>query len=172
MSENTDLDWTRFTRRIIINASVERLYQAWTVAEQIETWFLERADFKDALGNDRPKQESIQKGDTYGWKWHGWDHVAEGQVRSANGSDQISFSFGNAGEVRVSLIPLEQGTEVQLVQSDIPDDDQGKRNYYTGCSLGWSFWMVNLKAWIEHGIQLNETGIPFNQLTVFEYVNG
>jgi len=25
-----------------------------------------------------------------------------------------------------------------------------------GCSQGWSFWMVNLKAWLEHGILLNE----------------
>lgn len=171
MADQT-LDWTQFTRRIIIHKPIEQAYQAWTQSGLVEQWFLDQADFKNPSGQPRTKQEPAQKGDRYAWKWHGWGSVAEGEVTAANGKDAIAFTFGTAGVVSVQLTETDRGTEIELVQKDIPDDDQGKRNYYNGCSLGWSFWMVNLKAWLEHGITLNETGINFTECSVFEFVNG
>jgi hypothetical protein len=28
-----------------------------------------------------------------------------------------------------------------------------------GCATGWTFWLANLKAWLEHGITLHATGL-------------
>ena len=39
----------------------------------------------------------------------------------------------------------------------MPTDEETKMNIYNGCSCGWTFWLANLKAYLEHGILLNET---------------
>jgi len=42
-----------------------------------------------------------------------------------------------------------------------------------GCSNGWTFWLANLKAYLEHGILLNETEIDLRgeELAGYEFVN-
>ena len=45
---------------------------------------------------------------------------------------------------------------VTLKQYDMPTDEKTKLDIYNGCSCGWTFWLANLKAFLEHGILLNE----------------
>jgi len=41
--------------------------------------------------------------------------------------------------------------------------------FSVGCSNGWTFWMANLKAYLEHGITLHAKGMK--QSEVADFVN-
>lgn len=163
-------DRTTFTRRIRIKSTAAKLYQAWASADGLSSWFLRDASYFDTDGNER--DGVAVKGDQFIWHWHGWNHEFKGEVLAAEEGDEFSFTFGEAGKVSVRFEQLDEQCEIVLTQSEIGTDEVALKNYYIGCSLGWSFWMVNLKAWVEHGITLNERDIDFNKLEVFEYANG
>ena len=62
-------------------------------------------------------------------------------------------------------------TDVVLTQYEIPTDEAAKKNFFYGCSLGWSFWLVNLKAYLEHGIVLDEKDVPSDVEERLQIVN-
>lgn len=152
------INWKKFKKRIIINKSLSTVYQCWTNKSQLEKWFLEEANF---LTNKsyRDPEESIKKGDSFSWKWHNWDIIEEGEILEANGHDFISFTFGTGGYVNIILKEKGKNTEVLLIQDDIPTDDKSKMEIYVGCITGWTFWLTNLKAYLEHGITLHTKGL-------------
>ena len=149
-------DWTQFTQKVYVQASVKEVYDMWTVPAQLERWFLRNASFADQFGRLRGIKESVEAGDTYRWMWHGHpDTTAEqGIVTVANGTDTFEFVFGKAGTVKVVLKPNGELTEIMLTQSGIPDDDVNRMNYYVGCSTGWTFYFANIKALLEYGVDL------------------
>ena len=156
---NQTPDWTQFTKRIRINKPMETVYAAWAKPGQLTQWFLEEAEYTDPNDGKRSPDDLIQKGDHHRWKWHNWDLHEEGLVLEANSKDHLSFTFGQGGNVHIHLKEVNGGTEVELVQDKIPIDEASKMSYYVGCSTGWTFWLANLKAWLEHGIKLNATGL-------------
>ncbi|MEM7162719.1 MAG: SRPBCC domain-containing protein [Bacteroidota bacterium] len=150
--------WDYFTRSIFINAPRQKVFDAWTIPSQIETWFLERADFADIRSLQRDKDQRIQDGDSYEWKWWNYPNIEKGRVQQVDPEQRfIDFLFVSE-KCPVRVIFREQGnkTLVSLSQSRIPLDDKSKSQIHMGCSQGWSFWMVNLKAWLEHGVLLHE----------------
>ena len=167
-----EFDKSTFQRRIRIDASLEKVFNAWTTSEGLASWFLRDATYFTSTGEKRTADGQAQKGDRFMWKWHGWNHEFEGEVLDVIQEKTFHFTFGGAGVVEVSFGTVDGMTEVILIQRDIPLDEESFRNYYIGCNLGWSFWMVNLKAWLEHGIVLNERNMDFNELPVFDVVNG
>lgn len=154
-----NIDWTSFRKRIIIAKPIEVLFQAWATKENMETWFLEKALYFDKSGSARKPNETFQKGDSFIWKWHNWDFDEKGEILESNGKDKIAFTFGNGGKVYVKLIDVAGSTEVILTQTEIPTDEESKMNYYVGCATGWTFWMANLKAWLEYGVLLHAKGL-------------
>lgn len=153
---NTQVDWTCFTRTIHINRPVKEVFNAWQQSGVIEEWFLENASFTSADGRTRGAGENAQPGDTYCWKWYGSDYIGTGTVLESEEPYTVRFGFAGEGEVIVRVRAEEKGATVELQQSGIPIDEISRYTIYYGCSLGWSFWMVNLKAWLEHGITLND----------------
>ena len=149
------MDWSSFKKRIHINIDIEKVYSAWATQEMMETWFLEEAKYFDGNKNPRKKDELVQRGDSFVWKWNNWDFKEEGRILSANSKDQISFTFGSGGNVHIKLLPYSNGTEVELVQENIPIDEKSKMDIFVGCITGWTFWLTNLKAYLEHGIMLH-----------------
>lgn len=77
----------------------------------------------------------------------------------ANGKDLFSFYFAGKTKVEVKLSILNNQVLVTLTQSEIPDDDDSKKNIRLGCSSGWAFYLVNLKAWLESRIDLRNKDI-------------
>ena len=149
-------DWSRFTVRINIKASTEKIYGCWATREGIEYWFLRRSDYKKPDGSLREPREVVQKGDRYDWWWHGYpDSVTEaGEILESNGKDRFKFVFGKAGNCTVT-IREEQGEKiVELLQDEIPTDENGKQHWHLGCKTGWTFYMANLKSLLEGGIDL------------------
>jgi len=157
-------NWQTFTKRILINSEMNAVYRCWATQSQIETWFLEKADFTS--GNyQRTPDELVQKGDRFSWKWNNWDFTEQGQILEANGSDLVAFTFGSGGNVHVKLNEMNGLTEVVLTQDEIPTDEKNKMEIYVGCSTGWTFWLTNLKAYLEHHITLHAKGLQQSETT-------
>ncbi len=151
-----NFDWSRFTVRINVKASTEKLYWCWASKEGIEYWFLRRSDYKKADGSFFTGDEYVKKGDRYSWWWHGYadDVVEHGEILEANGKDLFKFRFGAAGICTVKIYE-EQGEQmVELVQDNIPTDDKSKQDWHIGCKTGWTFYLANLKSMLEGGIDL------------------
>lgn len=153
---STLYDWNRFTVRINVNAPVEKLYHAWTTRSGMEFWFLRLSEYKNPDGSARIADEFVKKGDTYKWLWHGWpdETVEYGQILDCNGKDFFKFSFGKAGNCAVKIYDEQGETIVELVQDNIPTDEQGMHYWHVGCKTGWTFYLANMKSLYEGGIDL------------------
>lgn len=152
----SNYDWSKFVTRINVNAPVEKLYWCWATREGIEYWFLRMSEYKSPDGSLRASDEPVKKGDNYVWRWHGWsDETTEyGSILDCNGKDLFKFSFGKAGDCTV-IIKEELGQNiVELVQENIPDDEEGRRTWHLGCKTGWTFYLANLKSLLEGGVDL------------------
>jgi len=149
-------DWSRFSLRLPIKASIQDIYDAWTIPAYIEKWFLRQALFSTANGAARDSSAPVQQGDTYLWRWHGYpDEVNErGAILAANGKDHLQFTFGTAGTVSVTIKTEEEESLVELVQEQIPTDEESRFKFHIGCQGGWLFYLVNLKSLLEGGIDL------------------
>lgn len=151
-----DFDWTKFKVRVPVNAAEEELYRCWSTRSGIEYWFLRLGEYKKPDGSERGKDEQVQRADTYRWRWHGWpDEVEEhGAILDCNGKDFFKFSFGKAGICTVTIKKENDQVLVELVQDQIPDDEQGRHYWHLGCKMGWTFYLANLKSMLEGGIDL------------------
>lgn len=161
-----------FTKKIYIESPAEKLYWCWATEEGITSWFLRAADFTRNKKRLKPHQ-FIEKGDEYSWMWYNWDGEETGKILEANGKNKITFSFAGECKVTITLTQKEGATLLTLIQYDIPTDDDNKLKIHYGCSNGWTFWLANLKAYLEFGIQLNETKFDLKdeEMAGYEFVN-
>lgn len=149
-------DWSKFSKRVSIKAGIQNVYDAWTKQANLEQWFLRSAEFTKPDNSARDKDAHTQKGDTYKWMWYGYgdDVVERGTVLEANGKDFLQFTFTGGCIVSVH-IKVEQGVTIaELWQEQIPTDDSAKVQLHISCSIGWTFFLTNLKSILEGGIDL------------------
>ena len=166
-----NLAFDSFEKKIYVKAPLEKLYRCWATRKGIETWFLKEAEFVDSKGTARKIDEEVQKGDRYKWQWHNWDGEEKGIVLQANGKDFLEFTFANGiCKVSVTLEEKPEAVLLTLKQYDMPTDEETKMNIYNGCSCGWTFWLTNLKAYLEHGILLNETEFDLTDVPESDHV--
>lgn len=164
--ETNLVDWSRFVVRIAIHADVEELYRLWATRSGMESWFLRESVYGDELGQERGPHEFVKPGDTYTWRWHGWpDDVTEhGEILECNGRDRFVFSFGKAGVCHVSITEQSGHHLVELLQTDIPTDDNGRFTWYVGCKTGWTFYLTNMKSLAEGGIDLRNRDLALKDV--------
>ena len=148
-------DWSRFVLRIPIATDRQSIFNRWISQLGLESWFLRKAEFKKPDGSLRKANDTIEVNDSYEWMWHGYpDEVSEkGKILQLN-KNLLKFSFGKAGNVTVT-INEDQGQQLlELVQDEIPTDENSKINYYLGCSKGWVYHLTTLKSILEGGLNL------------------
>lgn len=165
------LSFDQFIKKIYIKAPLKKLYWCWATEDGLTSWFLREAKF-NRENFTMAYGEYMKPDDTFVWKWHNWDGQEEGQVVQANGTDFIQFTFAE-GLVDVSLEEVNNKTLLTLKQHEIPTDEESKLKYHVGCSNGWTFWLTNLKAYLEYGILLNETeqNLTTDELSDWVFVN-
>jgi hypothetical protein len=148
--------FSMFKLRVNINAGIDKAYQAWATRDGLESFFLRQAIFKDEKGIERQGDAPLQEGDTYLWRWHGYpDDVAEkGKVLKANGKNLFSFTFSLGCPVTISIYTEQDQTIVELVESNLPTDEDTIKKHYVGDSRGWIFYLANLKSVLEGGLDL------------------
>lgn len=167
------LRFDSFTKKIYIKAPIEKLYWCWATKEGLESWLLRKASFADGNGEPRNATERIQAGDSYVWEWHNWNGQEEGIVLQANGTNFLEIIFATPSKVSVTLEDNGKAVLVTLRQYEIPTDEKSMLDIHHGCSNGWSFWLANLKAYLEHGILLNETEFDLTDIPLagHQFVN-
>lgn len=124
-------------------------------------------------GKLRNTAEQIKAGDTYIWAWYNWGGQEKGTELQTNGKDLMEILFVASSMVSVTLEGKGKAVLVTLKQFDIPTDEKSVLNIHHGFSNCWSFWLANLKSYLEYGNLLYEnefdlTNIP---LAGFQFVN-
>lgn len=154
-------DWTKFTKRIPVSASISTAYKAWSTQDELEKWFLRKAEFITPDKRLRNRNDPFQKGDKYEWYWHGYpDTVFEKKaILEANRKDFLQFGFSGDCIVSVKLIAQEEETIVELTQENIPEDNNPATNLLVGCGEGWTFYLANLKSYLQGGIDLRNKNV-------------
>ncbi|HEX6915532.1 MAG TPA: hypothetical protein VF145_09845 [Chitinophagaceae bacterium] len=156
-------DWSRFELRMPLAAALQTIYRSWATAAGLQTWLLREARFNSNEGKPRDPGEPVRPGDQFRWQWYGRAGELKGTILSANHIDELSFSFGEAGNVSVQILPYNEIFVCQLVQSGIPTDEQSINSYHTGCMKAWLFHLANLKSIIEGGIDLRDHDAALNK---------
>ena len=158
-------EWKDFSRRIYVNAPIETLFEAWATSAGLENWFLESAVYFSAEGSKKAPGEQMQEGDTYEWKWFGYDLVSKGKVVETNGKDQMKFTFGENEEI-VHLDFTKKGDRVlvELKQHQKHRDAEDRKRVFIGCFGGWTYHLTNLKSVYEGGLDLRERNPDIDNL--------
>jgi uncharacterized protein YndB with AHSA1/START domain len=167
-----ELTWDSFTKKIHIDVSLEKLFWCWGTEEGICTWFLRGAEYY-RQGKKLGSKKFVKAGDKYIWSWHNWDGKEQGEILEVKENEFIRFSFAGNCEVKISMEQRNTMVLLSLSQTNIPQDEKSKLEIFYGCSNGWTFWLANLKAYLEHGILLNETQVDLRgfDLAGYEFVN-
>lgn len=158
--------WKAFRLRVNIRATVNKVYNAWTTREALESWFLRSAEFRDPSGKLRDRSAPLEEGDTYVWHWHGYpDTVLEkGKVLKNNNKDHFSFTFSLGCPVTIRVYEEAGESIVELVESDLPTDDVTALNHFVGDSRGWIFYLANLKSVLEGGLDLRNKRVELSDV--------
>lgn len=135
-------NWTSFTKKIAIKSTVSELYDAWTIPQKLENWFLSEAIFERPHEGEVNEGENLRANDSYRWSWYLFETVEKGKIIDANGVNLLKFTFAGDCVVEVMLTQIADHTVVELTQSNIPTDDQSKRGIRLGCDSGWSFFLL------------------------------
>lgn len=149
-----NFDWTSFTKKIAVKADLATIYNAWTKSGELEKWFLKEADFFSTANEALDKNSKATEGNGYRWLWYLYTDEMKGTLKSANGKDQLQFTFEGTCLVDVKLSELDDYTIIELRQHNIPTDDSSKKFLRLGCSNGWHFYLCNLKSVYEGGLDL------------------
>jgi uncharacterized protein YndB with AHSA1/START domain len=138
---NRKFDWSQFTLKVPIAAPAEKVFRLWTDKEQIKNWFLSDASM------------NLKKGGDYEWTWFLGDKQ-KGKILNYKKSSKFTFTFAE-GKCDLTVKKDKRGSMVILHQYDIPNTESG-RKIHISCSSGWTFYLTNLKTYLEYGIDLRE----------------
>lgn len=145
--------WGKFIRRIALNTAPPDVYSAIATADGLTQWFVK--DVTSSSGTQvRDRNEPFQKNDTYKWTWYYKDFILEGSILEANNRDFIQFTFGSS-VVSLKIIPGNNATLLELVQTE--ENSNAKTQLKEiDCFATWTFFLTNLKATLEKGVDLRE----------------
>jgi uncharacterized protein YndB with AHSA1/START domain len=135
-------DWSQFTQRIEIKAPPSKVFKSWTDAAEIVRWFTVKAVIEP------------RKGGRLYFEWLAGDKLDTRIVRIRKPS-LLVFPFGGGKEeVSVKIRKSGRVSLVELHQYGMKTTPTQKVSMHLGCQVGWTFFLANLKAWLEHGIDL------------------
>jgi uncharacterized protein YndB with AHSA1/START domain len=132
----------------LVRAPRERVYDALTKAEELDSWFTNGAEV-DA----RPGGEIM-------WRWVDWGPDAftgedRGPVLEARRPERFVFRWQSAlggTTVEVDFGEHAEGTVVRLREHGYPDTPEGWEQHMS-CASGWGEALALLKFWVEHGVR-------------------
>jgi uncharacterized protein YndB with AHSA1/START domain len=135
---------------VLVRASPERVYDAFTTAEKLDGWFT-----TGAVVDARP-------GGEIRFRWQDWgpDRITTadgGPVLYARRPERFVFEWRPddptyATQVEIDFAPAEGGTIVRLVECGYRDTPSGRRAALS-CATGWGEALTLLKFYVEHGLR-------------------
>lgn len=139
---------------IWISANPGAVFQCWTRAERLTGWFQHTARH---FSPDSPSENRTEAGggDRYEWGLvHG--HRSAGKFLEVDSERRVvHFTFGGDSgmSTRVQIEPSDDGSLVRLTHVGLPEGDV---ECYADVKCGWTFYLTNLKAFLEHQVDLRE----------------
>jgi uncharacterized protein YndB with AHSA1/START domain len=128
--------------RVALKAPPEKVFRAWTDDKIVSKWFTEKTVIE-------PKKN----GRIY-FEWTAGDKM-EAKVINIVKNRLFVFPFGNNSErVEVRIKKDGKGSMCELRQLNMKTTDDMKWMMHRGCIQGWTFFLTNLKSYLEHGIDL------------------
>ncbi|MFZ1685169.1 MAG: SRPBCC domain-containing protein [Candidatus Zixiibacteriota bacterium] len=135
-------DWTQFTVKIEIAAPPSRVFHAWTDETVIVKWFVEKAKIEP------------RKGGRFYLEWLGGVHGDE-RILDIRDQRYLRFPFGGKQvQVEVKIKKDKKGSICEVRQFQMETTPKAKVEWHMGCKNGWVFFLANLKAYLEHGVDL------------------
>jgi uncharacterized protein YndB with AHSA1/START domain len=129
-------------KELFIKASPQRVFQALTTKEDLERWFLVKAEV------------DVRPGGAIRFEW-GPGMVEVGKILVCEPPHRLSYSWEafEAGPTTVTfeLTGENDGTRLRLTHTGIGEGEDWDR-YYTSVKSGWSAHLKDLAAWLETGI--------------------
>ncbi len=142
MSRIPKHDWSQFKLRLLINKPVSRVFEAWADGRIVSKWFTENALIEP------------RKNGRICFEWLAGDKM-EAKVTAIAKNRHFTFPFGKKGErVTVRFKKDGRGCICELHQYNMRTSPESKWSMHRGCIQGWTFFLANLKAYLEHGIDL------------------
>lgn len=142
MPKKFKYDWSEFTLKAAVKGSPAKIYKYWTDEKLICKWFLKQAHIEPKGGGDYE----------IAWVAGGTER---GKVLAVRKDSLFKFTF--AGSVcEVKFKKDKRGCLIVLRQFKIPTDEMNRVGTHLSCSLGWSFYLANLKSVLEGGLDLRE----------------
>lgn len=130
-------------KEVFIQASPERVFQALTAKEELERWFVSRAEF------------DLSPGGTLKFKW-GPGECFSGEVLVFEPPRRLSYTWeaDNPGinTLTFELTAENDGTRLRLVHTGIGESEDWDQ-YYDEVHIGWNEHFTNLIAWLERGCE-------------------
>lgn len=166
MAQLTPIDFSQFKLRVNIRASVEDAYRAWTTSAGFNSWFLGKMVFTDEKGGVRADDAPVQAGDDYTCAFaKAPDNVLViGKVLKANGKNLFSFSFSKNCPVTISIYSEHGETIVELIESNVPNEEEVMVRQCVNDSKGWIFYLINLKSVLEGGLDLRNRSVEIKNV--------
>jgi uncharacterized protein YndB with AHSA1/START domain len=143
-----------FELKIWIGAPPRDVFASWVRSEQLARWFQHMAR---AFAPERPHEDKHEAaaGDHYEWRLnHG--HRSTGRYLDVRPDEllvRLSFGGDSGMSTEFRAEPGAGGTTVHLTHRGLPPDDV---ETYADVKCGWTFYLANLKAYHEHGVDLRE----------------
>lgn len=142
MAKQFKYDWSEFTLKAAYYISPAKLFKLWTNEKELCKWFLVEA------------KVDLKKGGEYTWQWM-LGAKEKGKVLAVRKNTLFRFTFAG-GICEVKFRKDRKGCLLILRQYNIPTDEKRKAGTHLSCSIGWTFFLTNLKSYIETGIDLRE----------------
>ncbi|MFH2057216.1 MAG: SRPBCC domain-containing protein [bacterium] len=134
-------DWTQFLLKVNINAAPARVFRAWTMSSELNKWFTYSGSIDPHKGGTF--RQVFIDGTTF-----------DSEVLEIRKGSLLRFTFGKVEKVEVKIRKSGKGAECWLKQYDMKTGPNDKWNMHMGCRIGWTFFLANLKAYLEHGVDL------------------
>jgi uncharacterized protein YndB with AHSA1/START domain len=130
-------------KELFIAAAPERVYQAFTSKQDLESWFVTNADVQAEVGG------------VFNLRWQG-DEKVDGQYVELEPHRRITFTWDERPKYGITtctikLIPEADGTLVRLTHTGFGDGDNWDE-LYNGINSGWTEELGHLKSWLETGV--------------------
>ncbi|MEZ5357312.1 MAG: SRPBCC domain-containing protein [Candidatus Zixiibacteriota bacterium] len=155
MESTVAYNWTEFRLHHYYHCTRKELFAAWATSAGLESFFIKQSIFTAKDGTVRQKNEPAQAGDAYKWDWiH--NYSLTGTIFDVTPNEAVVFSFGSM-RVKVAISGNDGELLLTLSQTDIPVDNEDNKAWsHLNCRSCWAHYLTNLKAVLEHGIDLRE----------------
>jgi uncharacterized protein YndB with AHSA1/START domain len=152
-------DWSKFQSEIFIGRHLSVVYRAWALPSEIQKWFIEVCEVSSRDNKPRGRDEFVQSGDQF--RWHFDEKQESGVFLEVSTDSRIAFTISGASRLSVKVTVLfqavEGGTQILLSQENMPYSEEDRINWHLDSKVAWTFFLANLKAYLEHNVDLRVT---------------